>query len=502
MASIAESGRPNFNLRKFLARDPGILGRAAKTVWIDRTPMKDRIEGVTNSTNPQEGGAMTRRDFLKLGVIAGLGTAAGEFLAACARWTGQPTQVASATDSAPATLPAPTKPAVELGIQYDEVAVLDEASAVAEMAKIGIPLDLAYAGAIKEFQDAEKFPQLKLAGARYDKFAIVVPYVGMDEKKLRYIYPFIGVEAVDPNSSFVAIMIPQYNKQGTLTGFAVESLEATEVEFAGAKRGALSIFKDPATGADISPRPVFIYPTDIAGWRQMTDAQRKAQAIIFIPYNLPSPKEIRITGGKLAKLVVDMATATPEPKPTETKQSEPTPEPWHVKTAAEYNQILKSNKIIPVNWSGRLDGYLQVGKNSTDIINGLNLDLSTIAGLKLIDYDANADPLGKMDLVFTYSYAGKTNFLHVTYNACKPDKINGSYIHRLPLKIGQEYSLALLSANRVDAPLVADTIGGGEACQQYAELTPIKVETLKQEVVSNSGNFVDLDGEVIAYQIN
>ena len=77
----------------------------------------------------------------------------------------------------------------------------------------------------------------------------------------------------------------------------------------------------------------------------MTDAQRKAQAIIFIPYNLPSPKEIRITGGKLAKLVVDMATATPEPKPTETKQSEPTPEPWHVKTAA-VQQILKSNKII------------------------------------------------------------------------------------------------------------------------------------------------------------
>ena len=184
---------------------------------------------------------MTRRDFLKLGVIAGLGTAAGEFLAACARWTGQPTQVASATDSAPATLPAPTKPAVELGIQYDEVAVLDEASAVAEMAKIGIPLDLAYAGAIKEFQDAEKFPQLKLAGARYDKFAIVVPYVGMDEKKLRYIYPFIGVEAVDPNSSFVAIMIPQYNKQGTLTGFAVESLEATEVNSRGQKRCPFNI---------------------------------------------------------------------------------------------------------------------------------------------------------------------------------------------------------------------------------------------------------------------
>ncbi len=309
MATIAE--RWHFDLRQLLAKDPGILGRAAKTMWVDRTPMKNRIDGVTNSTNPQEGGAMTRRDFLRLSGLGIAGTLSGELLAACARWTGQPTQVASATDSAPATSTVPAKPAVELGIQYSEVVVLDEASAVKEMANMGIPLDLAYAGAIKEFQDVKKYPQLNLDGARYDKFAIVVPVVGMDEKKTRYIYPFIGVDAVDPNSSFVAIMIPQYDKQGKLTGFAAESLEATEVVFAGAKRGALSVFRDPATGADISPRPVFIYPTDIAGWKQMTDAQRKAQAIIFIPYNLPSPKEIRISGGKLAKSVVDMATPIP-----------------------------------------------------------------------------------------------------------------------------------------------------------------------------------------------
>ena len=134
---------------------------------------------------------------------------------------GQPTQVASATDSAPATLPAPTKPAVELGIQYDEVAVLDEASAVAEMAKIGIPLDLAYAGAIKEFQDAEKFPQLKLGRSQIRQVCDCSAICGHGREKTQIYISVHRSEAVDPNSSFVAIMIPQYNKQGTLTGFAV-----------------------------------------------------------------------------------------------------------------------------------------------------------------------------------------------------------------------------------------------------------------------------------------
>jgi hypothetical protein len=56
----------------------------------------------------------------------------------------------------------------------------------------------------------------------------------------------------------------------------------------------------------------------------MTDEQKQAQAIVFIPYNLPSPKEIRISGGKLAKPVLDAATPTPEPQPTSTNEPAPT----------------------------------------------------------------------------------------------------------------------------------------------------------------------------------
>jgi hypothetical protein len=106
-----------------------------------------------------------------------------------------------------------------------------------------------------------------------------------------------------------------------------------------------------------------------------------------------------------------------------------------------------------------------------------------------------------MDVVFVYYYGGKTNFLLVTYNACKPDKFKLSP-HKSTLNIGNEYSIELISAHKVDAELAATSIGGGEACQMYAKLNPISVGKLKQDMTSGQGGLIDLKGSVVLTQIN
>lgn len=83
LTSLAQgAAKLESDIRSFVSEhDQGTLGRMARTKWLDETPMDERSEGITNATEPKTGGAMTRRDFLKLaGTIAG-----GASLRACSK---------------------------------------------------------------------------------------------------------------------------------------------------------------------------------------------------------------------------------------------------------------------------------------------------------------------------------------------------------------------------------------------------------------------------------
>lgn len=218
-------------------------------------------------------------------------------------------------------------------------------------------------------------------------------------------------------------------------------------------------------------------------------------------------------GGVAAAADIDTptptATVTASAVPATPTKDAPTPVPateapivWAPKTAAEYDQIVKDKGIDLVDWSGRVDGYAQIGWSTTNVLTGLDEDGSQIAGLKLLDYDLKATLENILYLVFGYKYAGKNNYILVKYNPCKPDGFYASPSRPTELVVGNTYVLALDSSRLVDQSTVKKTVGGDSMCQAYADLKPTTPNALKAKIVNNVGGLHDLTAETIVYGIN
>ncbi len=320
MAATAEKWMFGPNFRKLLAKDPGVLGRMARTKFIDETPMSKRETGVTNSIDGK-GGAMTRRDFLWHSFIATTATA-------CARYLPKPVGESGTVVASPEATPK----FQELGIILSEVRILDETEAAVEGVTAGVTTDLTFKLMESEFRNSVKHPNIDVSKASVEKFAILVPTRTM-EGQINYIYPFVAFASPPEGDSFVAMGI-NVAVEGGMDLRAV-TLVPEDIDFKGHKVAALVIRKSPLDGSDlINPIPVFILPVDLQTWRGMSPDQQSRESMIFVPYGLQDSQDIQLPAGKLAKLVnysPDVTpTSTPTATATNTEAPTPTPTPTEV----------------------------------------------------------------------------------------------------------------------------------------------------------------------------